>query len=538
MTLRSRFAAIRKNACVAAVVLMLLPLPLGAQSIGVQKADDSTPRLIVFLTIDAMRADYLERFDNQLTSGLAMLYHGGAVFTNGHQDHAITETAPGHAATMSGRFPVHTGIAANAAGVEDSTVFLIDANEIGASPFRFKGTTLTDWLAAKDLRTKVLSLSRKDRGAILPIGSSKRQIFWYSSNGIFTTSTYYSDTLPTWVQLFNARRIPESYAGRSWETLLPSSEYPEPDSVPAENAGANFLFPHVIPNDTMLAPQYLPAFPWMDKVTLEIALEGTRAMRLGTGPETDILAISLSTTDAVGHQFGPDSREMHDQIIRLDRSLGIFFDSLFKMRNRQEVIIALTADHGLTPYPEVHAHDPNQGAKRINWIPIVSGFRDALRARGVRGDVLSFDGGAVTFDKPAINRAGINVDSVVTAFRKAILQVPGIIRADRIVDLEREDTTRDAVARRWLHTFDKSSGVDLVVTAEPYDYLRVNPQAQHGVPHRTDTHVPIIFYGRPFRPGRYSEFVRVVDMAPTLAAVVHVKPLERLDGRILTQAIH
>jgi predicted AlkP superfamily pyrophosphatase or phosphodiesterase len=532
-----RHRAKRRLLGAVAAVVAMSPFSACAQASRLPKAVDPTPRLVVFVTIDAMRADYLERFEKQLTGGLAMLYHGGAVFTNGQQDHAITETAPGHAATMSGRFPVHTGIAANTAGVNDSTVFLIDANGVGASPFRFRGTTLTDWLAAKDPRTKVLSVSRKDRAAILPIGKSKRPIFWYAPNGIFTTSTYYSDTLPTWVQQFNERKIPASYAGRVWQTLLPASEYPEPDSVPSEDGGAQFLFPHVIPNDVGLAPQYLPAFPWMDEVTLQLALSGISELGLGAGPQTDLLAISLSTTDAVGHQYGPDSREMHDQIIRLDRSLGMFFDSLFKMRNKADIVIALTADHGLTPFPEVHAHDPNQNAKRINWPPVVNQFRDALHARGVAGDGLWFEDGAVTFDRPAIRRAGLNADSVVTEFRKAILRVPGILRADRIVDLEKQDTTRDDVARRWLHMFDESSGVDLVVTAEPYDYLRVNAQAQHGVPYESDTHVPIIFYGAAFRAGRYNEFTRVVDMAPTLAAVVHVTPLERLDGRALTQAI-
>ena len=497
----------------------------------------ASPRLVVFVTIDAMRADYLERFDKQLTGGLAMLAHGGAVFTNAHQDHAITETAPGHASTMSGRFPVHTGIAANAVGVGDSTVFLVDASGLGASPVRFKGTTLTDWLAAKDQRTKILSVSRKDRAAILPIGKSNRPVFWYYPSGIFTTSTYYSDTLPTWVQRFNERRIPASYAGKTWLTLLPASEYPEPDSVPAENAGAQFVFPHAIPNDTTLAPQYLPAFPWMDDVTLDFALSGVRALGLGAGPETDILAISLSTTDAVGHQYGPDSREMHDQIIRLDRALGEFFDSLFALRKKSDVVIALTADHGLTPYPEVHGYDPNTDAKRIDWPPVVNRFRNELHGRGVKGEVLSFDDGVVVFDKTALAEARINLDSVVAEFRKAILAVPGVIRADRIADLERQDTTADAVARRWLHSFDRSSGIDLVVTARPYDYVRVNTQAQHGVPYESDTHVPMIFYGTPFRAGRYSEFTRVVDMAPTLAAVLHVKPLERLDGHVLKQAI-
>jgi hypothetical protein len=247
-----------------------------------------------------------------------------------------------------------------------------------------------------------------------------------------------------------------------------------------------------------------------------------RTLRLGTGPETDILAVSLSTTDAIGHKYGPDSREMHDQILRLDRYLGTFFDSLFTMRNKGDVVIALTADHGLTPFPEVHAHDPNPNARRVNWGPLVAAFRSSLAARGVAPTAFAVDDGALTLDRPALKAAGIDADALVAEFRKAVLAIPGVARADRITDLERQDTTTDAVARRWLHMFDERSGVDLVITAEPYDYVRNNAQAQHGVP---------------FKTGRYSVFARVVDMAPTLAAVLHVSPLEKLDGHALTRAI-
>lgn len=521
------------------VALAALAFPATMESQGARSttAAASPARLVVFLTIDAMRADYYDRFKRDLTGGLAMLYRDGAVFTNGFQDHAIAETAPGHASTMSGRFPVHTGIATNIAGVGDSMAFLVDAGGPGASPFRFQGTTLTDWLLAKDRRTKVLSVSRKDRGAILPVGRSKQQVFWYAPNGLFTTSSYYSDTLPAWVQRFNARKLPASYAGRSWKLLLSSDRYSEPDSVPVENGGNSFVFPHALPGDPRIASQILPNFPWMDEVTLQLALSGVAALNLGDGPATDILAISLSTTDAVGHQYGPDSREVHDQIVRLDRSLGMFFDSLFKIRSKKDVVIALTSDHGMTPYPEVRGYDRNANARRVNVRPVVEAFRAELKRRGVKSEGISFDNGVVMLDEAQMRAAGVGVDSFVSALRAEILKVPGVMRADRIGDLRKQDTTRDAIARRWLHMFDENSGVALVVTADPYSYWVVSPWAQHGAPHHTDTHVPILFYGAPFRPGRYAEFARVVDMAPTLASVLHVKPLEKLDGRSLTRAI-
>ena len=197
------------------------------------------PQLIVFITVDQMRSDYFERFLPQLTGGFGRLYRGGAVFTDAHQDHAITETAPGHSVTLSGRFPAHTGIVANIYGVNDPRSPIVGGGGTGASPFRFRGSTLIDWLRVKDERSRALSVSRKDRGAILPIGRARQNAFWFVE-GRFTTSRYYADTLPTWVTRFNERKIPQTYAGKLWEPLLPASAYPEPDSVPNENFGAGF----------------------------------------------------------------------------------------------------------------------------------------------------------------------------------------------------------------------------------------------------------------------------------------------------------
>ncbi len=522
-----------------------LALPSTAQQAGRAPA----PKLLVFITVDALRPDYFSRFERQLTGGLGRLYRRGAVFTNAFQDHAITETAPGHSVTMSGRFPVRTGISANIAGVNDTTTTLIDATGLGASPFRFRGTTLTDWLIAKDPRTRSLSVSRKDRGAILPIGKSKQAIFWYAPNGSFTTSRYYASALPEWVRAFNARKLPASYAGRAWNLLLPENRYPEPDSVPIESGGVGFTLPHVVPRNPDSAARALPEFPWMDDLTLDFALRGVRVLNLGKGPHADVLAISLSTTDQIGHRYGPDSRELHDQVLRLDRSLEAFFEALFRIRNQNDVVIALTADHGMTPFPEVRSRDPNTGARRVNPRPLLESFSNSLAAAGVqgagfsyvsgvyRGHGFTFVSGVLELDKAALGRANVNQDSLVQAIRAAILREPGVARADRISELARRDTVADNIARRWLHMFSNEENAALVVTLAPYNYWQGSFFAQHGSPNDPDARVPVIFYGKSFRPGRYDNFVRVVDMAPTLAAVLRVTPVEKLDGHVLKNAI-
>src|SRR5215210_5801980 len=411
-----------KSALLSITLVALIVQPATAQT-----RRSARPQLVLFITIDAMRPDYFVRFENQLSGGLARLYKGGAVFTNGFQDHAITETAPGHSATMSGRFPVHTGIVTNIAGVNDSTTRLLDATGLSASPFRFRGTTLTDWLIAKDPRTRALSVSRKDRAAILPIGKSRQQVFWYNSNGSFTTSSYYRTTLPEWVRAFNARKLAASHAGQVWEPLLPASAYTERDSVKFESGGIGYAFPHLPPRRADSAAMFLSEFPWMDGLTLEFALAGLKALNLGVGPQTDILAVSLSTTDAIGHRYGPDSRELHDQILRLDRYLGVFLDSLFKVRNPRDVVVALTADHGLTPFPEVHGYDPNTGAVHVNPGPLLEGVSRSLGAAGVRGGGYSFvggvyrgngftfDAGVLDLDRTALSAARVDRDSLVAA---------------------------------------------------------------------------------------------------------------------------
>ncbi|HEU4586638.1 MAG TPA: alkaline phosphatase family protein [Gemmatimonadaceae bacterium] len=497
---------------------------------------DSVPTLVVFITIDQMRADYFDRFASQLTGGLARLDRGGALFTNAFQDHAITETAPGHATTLSGRFPRHTGIVINSAGVQDPQSPVIGAPSLNASPFRFRGGTLIDWIRAKDPRSRALSVSRKDRAAILPLGRAHQSVYWYDpTSGRFSTSTYYADTLPEWVRDFNARRLPQSYAGRSWTTLLDSG-YAEPDSQPVENHGSDYTFPHVLPSDTAEAVRSLPDFPWMDDVTLQMALTGLRALDLGRGPQTDLLAISLSTTDAVGHRYGTDSRELHDQVLRVDRALGAFLDTLFALRDSSKIVIALTGDHGVAPTPEVYAARTGATARRIRTSTVLEPFTKTLSARGVDPASFRYSEGMLMVDRPVLERAGLDPDSLVDAFATEVKKIPGVRRADRYPDIV-ADSLDDPIARRWYHQIPPDFPVALVVTLDEHSVGSGNATGIHGSPYDYDANVPVLFYGPPFIPGRYTRFARVADLAPTLAWVTATRPTEKLDGEVLWEAL-
>jgi predicted AlkP superfamily pyrophosphatase or phosphodiesterase len=531
----------------------LMALLLGAMtSLGCTRATASadgttligptaaSPTLVVVIAVDQLRGDMLDRYARDLTGGYARLMRG-AWFVNGFHDHAITETAPGHASIMSGRFPRSTGIASNLAGVIDPGYPLINGlpGEVGASPARFKGTTLFDWLHAKNNRARALSVSMKDRAAILMIGRSKQDVYWYSGNGSFTTSSYYRDSLPAWVRAFNDRRIAQRYAGAEWRLSRDPSTYSEPDSVAYENFGRDNVFPHRFPSETANATQYVRGTPTMDSLTALFALEGLRRTGIGRGPHTDVLAVSFSATDAIGHTYGPDSREAHDNQLRLDHTIGWFLDSLYALRDSGSVIVALTGDHGVQPNPQL-ARDRGDATGDqgliVSVAALVAASRAGLRAVGTDTMAFRYEGGTVALNRPVLQQAGLNADSLLDSFARAARQVRGVARVDRIRDLRRADFAIDPVARRWVHQVPLDSPVELVVTLTRYSFW-YPATATHGSPYDLDAHVPIIFYGPGVKPGRYSTFARVVDMAPTLAELVRVRPTEQIDGIVLPEAL-
>jgi predicted AlkP superfamily pyrophosphatase or phosphodiesterase len=497
----------------------------------------SAPRLVVVLTVDQMRADYLVRFRSQFTGGLARMLRAGADFTDAYQDHAMTETAVGHATILSGRNPASHSIIDNSEGVGDEDAPLIGSNGPGASPWRFHGTELFDWLAARSPRSRMLSVSRKDRGAILTVGKARQMVFWYSG-GRFTTSTYYADTLPTWVQAFDARGVPARSAGRVWEPLLPPDSYPEPDTAPWENGGVDIAFPHEMPVDTTVAKALFALTPWMDEFILDFALAGVRATRLGRGPAPDVLAVSLSTTDAIGHTWGPDSRELHDQIVRLDRELGVFFDALAHLSDPRRTVVVLTSDHGVTPFSAWARSHGFPLAENVSFDSLIVALRDSLVRRAGPGNWVRFwDLGLLVLDRRGLTARGVDVDSAVAALAASMRATHAVLRVDTPASLAAADTAQDAIARRWLKAIPPGVGAELMVTLKPMSSMGSARSAEHGQPSDDDTHVPLLFWGAGIRPGAYPQRVSVTDIAPTLARLLGVEPLEPLQGRVLGEAL-
>lgn len=515
----------------AAALALALPSIAAAQ-----QKPPAKPTLVVQITIDQLRPDYLDKWAPQFTGGLKRLLQQGAFFTQAYHEHATTETAPGHATLWSGRTPAHTNIVINDLGVADAQMPLLLGRGGGASPWRFRGSALFDWIRARDQFSRALSVSRKDRGAILPLGKAKQQVYWYGLDGRFTTSRYYADTLPTWVQQFNARDLGAQYLGKTWTPLLADAAYPEKDIVAYEHEGKDIAFPHTLGTDRRRGLDSLTSFPWMDEFTVDMALAGVQAMDLGKGPTTDVLAVSLSTTDAVGHAWGPDSKELHDQVLRVDRALGRLIDSLYTLRDSSRIVFALGADHGVTPYPQAvfAGTDPERG--RVDVRPVIDAARSSLVARGLETDALNYQDKMLMVDRRRFAAAGIDADSTIESVRAALLKLPGMAAVYRVRDLPRLAAT-DKIARRWRNALPDDMQVALAITFKSGYYVATTRYATHGAPYDLDAHIPVLFMGPGVKPGRYTMPIRSVDVAPTLAELAQVMPFEAIDGRVLTQAL-
>lgn len=502
----------------------LFPLLLAFVTLGVApRREPVRPRLLVVITVDQLRPDYLGRWPGQWSGGLGRIFTQGAYFANGLQDHAMTQTAPGHSTILSGREPAHTGIVSNDLGVPDTGVKLIGAQGDGASPHRFRGTTLVDWMRDADSGLRVLSVARKNRAAILPIGRSKSPVFWWAE-GRFTTSTWYADTLPSWVTAWNGRSNLVSLAGKSWTLALADSAYREIDDQPWEHGGKNRVFPHALPADSAKLVNGLAEYPVMDSLTLDFALTGARSLQLGQRTRTDLLAVSLGSTDAIGHDYGPDSREIHDQLLRLDRWLGIFLDSLAVTVPADQIMVVLTADHGVTPFVQA-LQARGQPAGFISLSALVT---DVNRQLGE--PLLAESSGLVFADTAALRALKVNPESLATALTARVQRLPHVVDAWSAATLGAPLRT-NVGAQRWRRALPRDFPFLVCAVAAPgYVWANDANSADHGTTNQDDVGVPIAFLGTGIRAGVFADTVRTVDIAPTLARLLDLKTAKKLDG--------
>ena len=558
------------------VLVLIVSLLLGSVAPAqrrTQPPEPKRPRLVLLIVVDQFRYDYLERFgDLFVPNGIKRLMRDGASWTQSNYDHMPTYTAPGHGTMMTGAYPAESGIIGNewldrASGkritsVTDESVKVLGGGptEIGSSPSRLMASTVGDEmrLATND-RAKVIGISVKDRSAILPAGRHANAAYWFStSTGNMESSTYYFKQLPAWVNIFNAARPADKYFGARWERLLPEKEYLRragPDSPPWEAVtarGDTNAFPHVITGgaagpgtDFYWA---LDASPFTNEVLLSFTEQAITNEQLGQDDDTDVLTVSFSANDYVGHRYGPYSQELMDSVLRVDQDIAKLLDFVDAHVGLANTLIAFTADHGVAPIPE-HAAALGLGGARIQANDLFTTIGKALSVRYPHDDyLLRFKEGNTTrewlinsnlyFNYDALRRDNVNVDEFSQALCAAALTVPGIARCFTRIQLMRGAISiTDPIERRALHGFYPARSGDAVLVTDPFKYLADTITATHGTPYSYDTHVPMIIMGPGISAGRYLEAASPTDIAPTLAALLRITPPSNSVGRVLMEAL-
>lgn len=517
------------------------------------------PRLVVVIAVDQLRADYLERFRPFFgRGGFNLFLQRGASFPSARFEHATTSTCPGHAVMLTGSYGAVNGIIGNdwydaqarreVYCAADTTVRLIGSDGEGRSPRNLRGTTVGDLLKiATGGRSRVLTVSAKDRSAIMLGGHLGDAAYWMEDT-LFVTSTYYRPDLPEWARALNASGKVTSYFGKPWDRLHPAAAYAMvgPDDVPteADEGGMGRVFPHPIGGGPTPGEAFVEAFensPFSNEVVAEFAMRAVTAEGLGRDTVPDVLGISFSANDRVGHAYGPDSHEVMDVTIRLDRTLAALFAFLDRRVGLANVVMVLTADHGVAPLPEVFAAlHPGAAPRRFHPSVVDTVVEAALTARygpaPEPGWVVHHDQPQLYLNLEALATKRIPVEQAQREAKAAILKVAGVHEALTATEL---DAARAAGSRsaEVLSFFPGRSG-DLYYQMAPYIVVDDEPSGTgHGTPWAYDQQVPVLFYGSGIVPGPRRTPAAVADIAPTLAALLGLTAPGGSQGRVLAEAL-
>jgi hypothetical protein len=479
------------------------------------------PKLIVAIAIDQFRYDYLTRFRGEYKEGLDRLLTRGAVFTNARYEHFPTVTAIGHSTFLSGATPSISGIVGNdwfdresgknvTSVSDDSVKILGGAGEGGASPRRMLVSTLGDELKMSNgNRSRAIGVSIKDRSAILPCGHMADGAFWFDAkSGNFVSSTFYFAALPGWVVEFNAARPGDKYKGAVWM----NRKYP--------NETDEKLY------------RTLPDSPFGNELIEAFAERAVEGEKLGQRGVTDLLTVSFSSNDYVGHELGPDAPEVHDISVRTDQVIGKLFQFLDGKVGMQNVLVVMTSDHGVSPIPEVNQARKMPGGRMPGRI-VRDTVQTALTKKYGAGEWISSPSEhSLYLNLDLIREKKLDRAEVNEAAAEAALTIPHVFRVYTREQLMKGTAMEDQVGRRVMNGFYVRRSADVFILLEPYWMF-----AAHGTTHGTtfsyDAHVPVIFMGSGIKTGRFDEAIAVNDIAPTLATLLGVETPTGSVGRVL-----
>lgn len=507
-------------------------------------AAGTKPKLVVGIIVDQFRYDYLTRFRSEYHGGLDRFLTHGADFTEAYYGQVPTVTAVGHSIFLSGAMPSVSGIVGNAwydrdAGQIVTSVCDWDVKTVGASqgqkgqkctdadpasPKRLLVTTLGDELRFAHPDSKIIGISLKARAAILPSGHGANGAYWFDDvSGNFISSSFYMEKLPPWADAFNEKKLPEAYVDRAW------TGFPKWSFRAAKGAGAPY--------------SKIPASPWGNELVEQFAEQALAGEKLGQHADTDLLTMSFSSNDYVGHAAGPYSPEVKDMSIRTDQLLEKLFRVIDQKIGLQNTVIVLSADHGVAATPRQDEDRKMPGAYLA--ADVEDAVKSALNKHFGQGDWLIADAGETSlyFDRDALAKAKmsdgrpVSDDEVYRVAKAALLAIPQL-HVSRVYSRTQLDNgiAGDFIAQAEMNGYFPRRSGDLNVVFEP-GFMPGSRGTSHFSPYAYDTHVPVLFLGAGIKAGRYAEHIRPNDIAPTLADMLDVQTPSGSSGRILTEML-
>lgn len=527
-------------------------------------AGNAPPKLVVFMVVDGFPQEQVVKYYDLLgEGGLKRFLDQGAWFNNANYSHATTYTAVGHATLLSCAHPYKHGIIGND-WLDKKTKERVYSTEDpkhkylgedtkkhqGTSPFNLKVTTVGDELIYANGKSKVITISGKDRSAIGLGGHAGTAYMHSTSTGRFITSDYYMKEYPGWWNNFYASKPQDKYFGMAWTPLLPDEAYARsaPDDRPwSKNyKGLGTKFPHPISGGSdKPSSGYYDAMIWTpygDNLTLDFVKAAIEGERLAKNPAgvSDLLAISWTSHDYIHHLFGPESKQAQDHILRLDRVFAEFFQYLDNWVGLENVLVTLSADHGFMNIPEYSA-SKNLDAGRVDPEKMIEAVNAHLSKKFGDGKyVTTWWNPTLYLDYALIDSKNLNRTEVENAAAQFLIEYPGIAFVYTRTQLEKGELPPTRIAKQVTLAWNQQLSGDIVLINKPNWYLFENPLAYastHGAPYAYDTNVPLMFLGGKWvRVGKYGD-AEVVDLGRTLAFLLNVRPPNGCEGRVLTEIL-
>ena len=537
------------------VISFLSMALLGCGTASAQQSNTTAierPKLVVGIVVDQMRWDYLYRYHKRYTDGgFKRLLGEGFSCENTMIPYVPSVTAIGHTCIYTGSVPSIHGIAGNNFVKEGKKVYCTDDDSVKPvgttseaalmSPRNLWVSTIGDEMKiASNGRAKVVGVALKDRASILPAGHNPNGAFWFDDQtGCFITSSYYMDRLPKWVEAFNGKRLPEQYLSQKWNTLYPKNTYAE--STTDENEYENGIREGVKATLPLNLPELYKKYgygiirntPFGNSLTLDMAKAAIDGEQLGADDETDLLAVSCSSTDYIGHQVGTHAIETEDTYLRLDKAIADFLAYLDSKVGKGNYLVFLSADHGAMNNAAflqdrripAGSWDASATAKKLNHVLA----KEYPEAGDIVKTVMNYQ---VFFNRDVIKSKQLDFDNIKQTVVSELKKDPSVLYACDMAKASTESIPEE-VKFRIINGYNRERSGDVVIVLKPNFYAHGMKGTDHGAWNSYDTHIPLVFMGWGIKHGATTKQTFMTDIAPTIAAMLHVQAPNGCVGKAI-----